>query len=357
MTHTDLPAEMLAMEIREPGEPSVLTPCKRAVPVPADDELLIRVAAAGVNRPDCLQRRGLYPAPRGASDIPGLEVAGSIVAMGAGVDQRHHLGEDGIQPGDRVCALLAGGGYAEYCAVPALQCLPIPENLAGTHPGHIDWAQAAAIPETFFTVWTNLFQRGGLVAGETALIHGGASGIGTTAIQLASAFGARVFATAGTAGKRALCERLGAEKAIDYHEESFAELTRALTDGAGVDVILDIVGASYFEDNLRSLKHDGRLVIIGVLGGRKVAMNLGQLLTKRLTITASTLRARSVAAKGEIARELLHHVWPLLSSGQVAPVIQETMPLTEAARAHEIMEANGTLGKLVLTVDSFKEGH
>jgi len=341
MTSTPLPTEMLAIEIREPGDPAVLIPGRMAVPEPGNDELLIRVAAAGVNRPDCLQRRGIYPAPAGASEIPCLEISGTVAACGAATN-----GTSIFNVGDRVCALLAGGGYAEYCTVPVEQCLPIPENL--------NWIQAAAVPETFFTVWTNLFQRGRLAAGESVLIHGGASGIGTTAIQLAVAFGARVFATAGSAEKLALCERLGAEQAINYHEDSFLEQTKTLTEGNGVDVILDIVGASYFEDNLRTLNKDGRLVIIGVLGGRDVEMNLGQLLTKRLTIIASTLRAQSPSAKGKIARELLQQVWPLLASGKVAPVIQKTMPLTEAAQAHEIMEANKTLGKLVLTVDSFE---
>jgi len=335
MQHTDIPAEMRAIEIREPGDPSVLTPCRMPVPRPADGEVLIRVEAAGVNRPDCLQRRGLYPAPEGASGIPGLEVAGTIAAATTGVT--------GWRVGDRVCALLAGGGYAEYCTAPAVQCLPVPKPL--------DWIQAAALPETFFTVWTNLFQRGRLSAGDCVLIHGGASGIGTTAIQLARAFGAtRVVATVGSPQKQALCERLGADRVINYHDESFAELSASLTDGRGFDVILDIVGGQYLADNLRCLNQDGRLVIIGLLGGRKAEINLGHLLSRRLTITASTLRARSPETKGHIAAELRRQVWPLLESGRLAPVIQQTIPLEQAAEAHEIMESNRTLGKLVLTV-------
>ncbi len=337
---------MLAIEIREPGDPSVLVPCRKAVPVPGNGELLIRVAAAGVNRPDCLQRRGIYPAPAGASEIPGLEVSGTVAACGPATNDTSTPAAHTLRVGDRVCALLTGGGYAEYCTAPIEQCLPV--------PGNLDWIQAAAVPETFFTVWTNLFQRGQLSAGESVLVHGGASGIGTTAIQLAAAFDARVFATAGNTEKLALCKSLGAEQAINYHEHSFLPQVKALTQGNGVDVILDIVGASYFEDNLRSLNKDGRLIIIGVLGGRDVEMNLGQLLTRRLTIIASTLRAQSPSAKGRIARELLQHVWPLLASGQVAPVIQKSMPLVDAVRAHEIMEANQTLGKLVLTTNSFE---
>ena len=326
---------MRAIEIRAPGPPEVLQPCERSVPEPGPGEVLIRVAAAGVNRPDCLQRRGLYPPPPGASDLPGLEAAGIVAACGAGVAA--------TRVGDRVCALLAGGGYAGYCAVPALQCLPVPRGFS--------MAEAAAIPETFFTVWTNLFERGRLQRGETLLVHGGASGIGTTAIQLARAFGAEVFATVSNTGKRALCLQLGARHAILYREENFVDVVREATRGKGVDVILDIVGGGYLESNLGALAIDGRLVVIGVLGGTRGTLNLGQMLTKRLTVTASTLRARSPDEKGRIAQALAAHVWPLLESRQVAPVIQATFPLAEAAQAHALLEGNLAMGKAVLIVD------
>jgi putative PIG3 family NAD(P)H quinone oxidoreductase len=326
---------MAAIEILEPGGPDVLTPVMRPVPVPAADEVLIRIAAAGVNRPDCLQRRGLYPPPPGASDLPGLEVAGQVTATGDAVTT--------IQMGDEVCALLAGGGYAEYCTAPAVQCLPIPAGL--------NFIQAAALPETFFTVWSNIFERGHLVSGETILIHGGASGIGTTAIQMANAFGARVFASVGNDEKRSLCEKLGAERAIIYKEESFYTVIKEATDGRGVDVILDIVGAHYLADNVRLLATDGRLVIIGVLGGSKAEINLGRILSKRLTVTGSTLRNRSPAVKGLIANALQAQVWPKLASGEITPVIQATFPLAEASRAHELLEANQAMGKLILVND------
>jgi putative PIG3 family NAD(P)H quinone oxidoreductase len=338
MAENTVAAEMLAIEISEPGPPEALRPARRPVPEPGPEEVLIAVAAAGVNRPDCLQRRGLYPPPPGASDIPGLEVSGTVVATGSKVSEIHQ--------GTRVCALLSGGGYAEYCTAPAVQCLPV--------PGGLTWTQAAALPETFFTVWTNLFQRGGLTARDTVLIHGGASGIGTTAIQLARAFGARVFATVGSEEKQALCERLGAEKAINYHQQNFVDVIHALTDEHGVDLILDIVGAAYFDGNLKVLSTDGRLVIIGVLGGSRVDLNLRQLLTKRLMITASTLRARSPAFKGRVAAALRKNVWPLLESGTIAPVIQKTFPLQEAAKAHTLLEANQAMGKLVLLVNDDK---
>jgi putative PIG3 family NAD(P)H quinone oxidoreductase len=326
---------MAATEILEPGGPDVLTPVMRPVPVPAADEVLIRIAAAGVNRPDCLQRRGLYPPPPGASDLPGLEVAGQVTATGDAVTT--------IKTGDEVCALLAGGGYAEYCTAPAVQCLPIPAGL--------NLIQAAALPETFFTVWSNVFERGHLVSGETILIHGGASGIGTTAIQMANAFGARVFASVGNDEKRSLCEELGAERAIIYKEESFYTVIKEATDGRGVDVILDIVGADYLADNVRLLATDGRLVIIGVLGGSKAEINLGRILSKRLTVTGSTLRNRSPAVKGLIANALQAQVWPKLASGEITPVIQATFPLAEASRAHELLEANQAMGKLILVND------
>jgi putative PIG3 family NAD(P)H quinone oxidoreductase len=326
---------MRAIAIREPGPPEVLTLVERPVPVPGPGEVLIRVAAAGVNRPDCLQRRGLYPPPRGASDLPGLEAAGIVAVCGTGVT--------GWRTGDRVCALLAGGGYAEYCAVPALQCLPVPAGLTFT--------EAALVPEAFFTVWTNVFERGALRAGETLLVHGGASGIGTTAIQLARAFGARVFATVGNDEKRALCERLGAERAINYHHGNFAAVVRDLTQGEGVHVILDMVGGPYLAGNLASLREDGRLVLIAALGGAKAEINLGQVFVRRLTITGSTLRNRSPAEKGRIAGALREKVWPLLERRAVAPVVQASFPLAEAARAHELLEANRAMGKLALLVD------
>ncbi len=331
-----LPDRMRVVEIREPGSPAVLVAGERPRPEPGPGELLIRVAAAGVNRPDCLQRRGLYPPPPGASDIPGLEVAGIVAALGPG--------STGFQPGDRACALVTGGGYAEYCVAPVPQCLPVPSVLSLT--------EAAALPETFFTVWSNVFERGRLAPGETLLVHGGASGIGTTAIQLAQVLGSRVFATAGNAAKAELCRRLGAQRAIDYHEEQFVEVVRAETGGRGVDVILDIVGGSYLEANLNVLAADGRLVVIGVLGGSRGTLNLGQLLSRRLTITGSTLRAREVAEKGRIAAALAEHVWPLLERRALAPVLQASFPLAEAARAHEILEANAAMGKLVLVVDA-----
>lgn len=330
-----IPTTMRVVEIREPGAPDVLQMSSRATPEPTADEVLIRVAAAGVNRPDCLQRRGLYPPPKGASDLPGLEVAGMVAATGDAVTT--------FTVGDTVCALLAGGGYAEYCAVPAVQCLPIPKN--------ITLVDAAAIPETFFTVWTNVFELGGLKAGERLLVHGGASGIGTTAIQLARALGAEVYATAGNTIKTQLCEQLGATRAINYHDEDFLEVIKSLTGSKGVNVILDIVGGSYLEQNIKLLATGGRLVVIGILGGAKGTLNLGLVLSKNITVTGSTLRARPPEAKGEIAMALKKHVWPLLESGAVRPVVQMTLPLEDAARAHELIEANDTMGKLVLIVE------
>ena len=332
VTPTELPEQMSVVAILEPGGPEVLTGARRPVPVPGAGEVLIQIAAAGVNRPDCLQRRGLYPAPDGASDLPGLEVSGRVVATAGDVKF------PGI--GDSVCALLAGGGYADYCVAPAVQCLEIPAGL--------DAVQAAAIPETFFTVWSNLFDRGGLRDGESVLVHGGASGIGTTAIQLAKTFGATVFATAGGDEKCSLCESIGADRAIDYKKENFKEVVRDATGGKGVDVILDIVGGSYLAGNIGCLATDGRLIIIGVLGGAKAELNLGAVLTRRLTVTGSTLRARSPEFKGRIANALREHVWPRIEAGQVGPVVQATFPLEEAARAHEIIEANAAMGKLVL---------
>jgi len=332
----NLPEQMQAIAIREAGAPDALQLIETAVPEPGPDEVLIRVAAAGVNRPDCLQRRGLYPPPPGASELPGLEVAGTVAATGANVAS--------FKTGDRVCALLAGGGYAEYCTAPAVQCLPVPTGLS--------LLEGAAIPETFFTVWTNVFDRGQLKAGERLLVHGGASGIGTTAIQLGTALGAEVYATAGSAEKVQLCESLGAKIAINYHEASFLEVLKAQTPNKSVDVILDIVGGTYLEENIKLLATEGRLVVIGVLGGAKGTLNLGLVLSKRLTITGSTLRARPPEAKGKIATALCEHVWPLLENGSVKPVIHASFPLAEAASAHELIEANKAAGKLVLIVDA-----
>jgi putative PIG3 family NAD(P)H quinone oxidoreductase len=307
---------------------------QRATPRPADGEVLIRVEAAGVNRPDIMQRLGKYPPPPGASDIPGLEIAG-VVAADTSAD---------FKAGDRVCALVAGGGYAEYCAVPRQQILPIPEGLGDV--------ESAAIPETFFTVWTNLFERGGLRTGETVLVHGGSSGIGTTAIQLARVFGATVFATAGTDEKCAACERLGASYAINYQAEDFVTAVRHATGGVGVDVILDIVGGDYLSRNLECLALNGRLVQIGLMGGAKAAINLRHVLQKRLAILGSTLRARTPDEKGLIAKAVRKAVWPLLARGEVRPIIHRTFPLDRAADAHAELESGRVIGKVVLTVGS-----
>jgi len=323
---------MIAIEIREPGGPEVLVPVERPTPSAAAGDVLIKVAAAGVNRPDVLQRRGRYPPPPGASDIPGLEVAGTIAACGDGVT--------GWQIGDEVCALVAGGGYAEYCVAPAPQCLPVPRGL--------DLTTAAAIPETFFTVWTNVFDRGRLKSGESILIHGGSSGIGTTAIQLARACGARVYATAGSAEKCAACERLGAERCINYRDADFVAAIKELTGGRGVDVVLDIIGGDYVARNLDVLAVDGRLIQIGVLGGAKAEINVAQIMQRRLVVTGSTLRPRPVADKGIIAAALRDRVWPLIESGDVKPILHATFPLREAAAAHRLMESSAHIGKIVL---------
>jgi putative PIG3 family NAD(P)H quinone oxidoreductase len=296
--------------------------------------VLVRVAAAGLNRPDLLQREGKYPPPPGASDIPGLEVAGEVAAVGADAAP--------WREGDAVCALVAGGGYAEYCLVPAPQCLPIPRGLGVV--------AAAALPETLFTVWTNAFERGRLAPGETLLVHGGSSGIGTTAIQLGRAFGARVFATAGTAAKCAACERLGAERAVNYRQEDFVAAVRSLTGGRGVDVILDMVGGSYLPRNVDCLAREGRLVLIALIGGPRAEVDLRPVLQGWLTITGSTLRPRSIEEKGRIARALRERVWPLLEAGTVAPVIHATFPLAEAASAHRLLESGAHVGKIVLVV-------
>ena len=325
---------MVVVEIREPGGPEVLVPAERPRPEPHAHEVLIKVRAAGVNRPDVMQRQGKYPPPPGASDIPGLEIAGTIESVGDGVHDWRN--------GDRVCALLAGGGYAEYAVAPVPQCLPMPRAL--------DFTAAAAIPETFFTVWTNVFDRGRLQPSESLLVHGGASGIGTTAIQLARAFGSRVFATAGTTEKCAACERLGAERAINYRETDFVAAVREATDGRGIDVVLDMVGGEYLARNIELLSLEGRLVQIATIGGAKAQINMIPVLHRRLTITGSTLRPRSVAEKGAIARVLRQRVWPLLEAGTVAPVVHATFPLRAAAEAHRVMEADTHIGKLVLVV-------
>lgn len=325
---------MTAVEIAHPGGPEVLRAVERPVPRAAPGEVLVRVEAAGVNRPDVMQRLGSYPPPPGASDIPGLEIAGAVVETTSD-SSRWHVG-------DRVCALVAGGGYAEYCAVPAVQCLPIPNGM--------DAVMAAAIPEAFFTVWANLFERGGLRPGERVLIHGGTSGIGTTAIQLAHAFDALVFATAGSDDKCEACRRLGAVVAINYRTEDFAEVARRETSGAGLDVILDIIGGDYFPRNIECLALNGRLVQVGLIGGARAQIDLARVLHRRLTITGSTLRARTVEEKGRLAHELEANVWPLLANGRVAPVIDRTFPLAAAADAHRRMEASTHIGKIVLTM-------
>jgi putative PIG3 family NAD(P)H quinone oxidoreductase len=323
---------MIAIEITRPGAPDVLQPVERAVPEPRPGELLVRVAFAGVNRPDILQRLGQYPPPPGASDIPGLEIAGVVTASNAPGSR--------FAEGARVCALVAGGGYAEYCAVPDPQCLPIPDG--------VDEPHAAAIPETYFTVWTNLFDRAHLTRGESVLIHGGTSGIGTTAIQLARAFGVTVYATAGSEAKADACRRLGAARAINYRREDFVAVIRDETKGRGVDVILDIIGGDYLARNLESLAMEGRLVEIGTMGGAKGEINLTRLLQRRLTITGSTLRARSPEEKGVIARALEAQVWPLVSAGTVRPIVDAVLPLRDAAEAHRRLEAGAVVGKLVL---------
>jgi NADPH2:quinone reductase len=329
---SSVPETMLAIEIAQPGGPEVLRPVRRPTPVPRAAEVLIAVAAAGVNRPDILQRQGKYPAPPDASDLPGLEVAGRVAACGEAVDN--------WEAGDAVCALVAGGGYAEYCAAPAVQCLPVPRGL--------ELFEAAALPEAVFTVWTNVFERGRLSAGDTLLVHGGASGIGTTAIQMARARGVRVLATAGKPDKCAACERLGAERAIDYRREDFVEVVREVTSGRGVDVILDMVGGDYFARNLAALAVDGRLVQIAFLRGAQVGLDLATLMHRRLTLTGSTLRARPVEEKGRIAREVRANVWPLVERGLVRPVIHATFPLAAAAEAHRLMESDAHIGKILL---------
>jgi len=322
------------VEITAPGGPEVLQVRSRDVPAPKPGEVLIAVAAAGVNRPDVLQRMGRYPVPPGASDLPGLEVAGTIAELGAEVTQ--------WKKGDRVCALTPGGGYAEHCIAPASSCLPLPKGL--------DFVQAASLPETYFTVWSNVFDRGGLEAGETFLVQGGSSGIGVAAIQMAHALGHRVFATAGTPEKCAACEKLGAERAVNYKTEDFVEVVKSLTGGKGVDVILDMVAGDYVPREMKALADDGRIVLIALLGGSRATVDFNEVLRRRLVLTGSTLRPRSVEFKGAIARALREKVWPLLEAGTIKPVIHATFPLAEAAKAHAMLEAGEHIGKIVLTV-------
>lgn len=331
----DLPDEMTHITISSYGGPEVLKPARTPVPIPREGELLIHVQAAGVNRPDVLQRMGKYPLPADASPIPGLEVAGEVVQLGAGVKT--------FKTGDRVCALTNGGGYAEYCVVPTGQALPWPQGFTAV--------QAAAIPETYFTVWANLFQMGHAKFGETILVHGGTSGIGTTAIQLAQAFGIHVIATAGSDEKCAAIQNLGAV-AINYRTQDFVEVAKSNTGGRGVDAILDIVGAAYFHQNINALALDGRLLLIGFLGGARVdGFDLSQIMTKRIVVTGSAMRPRSPQEKAGIAQELLADAWPHLGKGKIEPIIHATFPLDSAADAHRLMESSDHIGKIVLTVD------
>jgi NADPH2:quinone reductase len=323
---------MRAIEITQPGPPDVLQLCERPLPVLKAGEVLIRVLAAGVNRPDVFQRLGQYPVPPGASDLPGLEVAGEIVDG--------ELGASGFKKGDLVCALVQGGGYAEFCAAPLEQCLPVPKGLGPL--------EAASLPETFFTVWSNVFQRAALQPGETLLVQGGSSGIGVTAIQLAASLGHRVFATAGSDDKCQACEKLGAERAINYKTEDFAAVVKELTGGKGVDVVLDMVGGDYLKREIACLADDGRLVLIALLGGARAEIDLGQVLRRRLTVTGSTLRPRPVAFKAQIARELRERVWPLIEAGRIRPVIYRSFPLEQAAAAHALMESSAHVGKIML---------
>jgi NADPH2:quinone reductase len=326
--------DMKVVEIAAPGGPEQLRVAVRPIPQPGTDEVLIHVAAAGVNRPDVIQRQGLYPPPAGASDLPGMEVAGTIEAVGPGVS--------GLRVGDQVTALLAGGGYAEYAVAAAPLCLPIPEGLS--------LVEAAALPETFFTVWTNVFERGGCKSGDSVLIHGGTSGIGTTAIQLATAFGAKVFATAGSPAKARVCEELGAVRGIDYRAEDFVEVIKQATEGRGVDIILDMVAGSYVQRNIEAAAIEGRIVVIAVQGGARADIKVNTLMVKRVTLTGSTLRPRTVAQKGAIAAAVRQNVWPLLASRRVKPIIYATFPLAQAAEAHRLMESSTHIGKIMLTV-------
>jgi NADPH2:quinone reductase len=329
-----VPADMTVIAIRAPGAPEVLVPEQRPLPQPGDGEVLVKVAAAGVNRPDVMQRQGLYPPPKGATDIPGLEIAGEVAALGAGVTR--------WKLGDKVMALVVGGGYAQYCLAHESHCLPIPPTLSIT--------EAAAIPETFFTVWHNTFERGRLKSGETLLVHGGSSGIGTAAIQLAREFGARVITTAGSPEKCEACRKLGADPAINYKSEDFVAITKAATGGKGADVILDMVGGDYIERNYEAAAVEGRVVQIAFQGSPKATVDFRRIMLKRLIHPGSTLRARSVEDKGAIARAVEKHVLPLIAAGRVKPVIDSTFPLTQAAAAHARMETSAHIGKIVLIV-------
>jgi len=325
---------MKAIEIKHPGGPEVLVVAERPMPALKPGEVLIRVAAAGINRPDVLQRTGHYPVPAGASDLPGLEVAGTI--------EQGDVGNSGFKIGERVCALVQGGGYAEYCAAPVAQCLPVPKGLSDL--------EAASLPETFYTVWSNVFDRAKLKTGETLLVQGGTSGIGVTAIQIAHAMGHRVFATAGSSEKTRACESLGATRAINYRTEDFVAVIREETGKRGVDVILDMVAGSYVPREISALADDGRLVLIALLGGARAEIDLGQVLRRRLTITGSTLRPRSVEFKAAIAASLRSKVWPLLETGAIKPVVFRSFPLEQASAAHQLMESGEHIGKIVLTV-------
>ncbi len=330
----NLPAKMRAVEISQPGGPEVLKPAERPVPQPKSNEILVKVAAAGVNRPDILQRMGLYAVPPDASDLPGLEISGTVAAIGANVKM--------WKTGDQVCALAHGGGYAEYCVVPEVQALPVPKG--------VSLVEAASLPETFFTVYSNVFDRGGLKPGESFLVQGGSSGIGVTAIQMVAAMGNRVFATAGSDEKCAACVKLGAEKAFNYRTQDWAAELKTATAGKGVNVILDMVGGDYVPAELKSLADEGRLVMIAFLRGAKTEIDLSEIMRKRLQITGSTLRPRTVEFKGRVAASLRERVWPLIEAGKVKPVLFKTFPLAEAAEAHKLMETSLHIGKIVLTV-------
>jgi NADPH:quinone reductase len=329
-----LPTEMKVVHIAAPGGPEQLQISTRPTPKPGDGEVLVRVEAAGVNRPDVMQRQGRYPPPPGASDLPGMEIAGEIVSLGSNVS--------GLTVGDKICSLLPGGGYAAYAVAAAPLCMPIPQGMS--------MVEAAAIPETFMTVWTNLFERGRCKAGDTVLVHGGTSGIGTTAIQLASVLGAKVYATAGSEDKARACEKLGAVRGIDYRKEDFVEVIRAATQGYGIDVTLDMVAGSYVPRNIDIAAVEGRIVTISTLGGTKTELNMVPVMMKRLTLTGSTLRARTVAQKAAVADAMRQNVWPLIAAGRVKPVIFKTFPLAEASEAHRLMETSNHIGKIVLTM-------
>ncbi len=334
-TSGPFPEKMTVIEIKEYGDADQLVPTHRPIPAPAENEVLIKVSYAGVNRPDVIQRKGLYPPPPGESDIPGLEISGTIVKTGAQINQ--------YKPGDKVLALVGGGGYAEYCTAPVGQCLPIPKNLS--------MEQAAALPETYFTVWSNVFDRCELKPGETILIHGGTSGIGTTAIQLAKAFGAKVITTAGSDEKCQACLDLGADLALNYKTQDFVEESKAFTQKKGVDVVLDMVGGDYIQRDISCLGTDGRLCFIAFLSGSQADINFMPVMLKRLKITGSTLRARSRAFKAQIGNNLTEKVWPLIESGKLGPLIYKVLPLEEAAEAHKLMESSKHIGKIVLKLE------